>query len=241
MPDRFVKIPNGLILLDSDRRHVGQWISDSVMVQGGFGSGAAGLFDPVDLVSHQLDVFILDGTASRISRFDRQLNFIHSIPLRDQENPVFPTHLSLDSRGWVYTYSPETHELYRTQPNFNQLSPFIDLNTQISAEYCVADMAFGRDDALALLFDCANEVFLFNRAGKLERRYTVDISIPQFLIPFRQTWLILNENGVAQFLGEDPFYLPMKADVIRDIISDDGFLNILTEKELVIFDIHGRP
>lgn len=219
---------------------MGQWVTDSVLVYGGFGTGETGLFDPVDMASHHLDLFILDRSESRISRFDTKLNFIQSIPLSDDTGELFPTRMSLDSRGRINIYSPETHAIYRMEPNSSRLHRFIDLNNYPAAENCVASLRFARNDQMALLIDCMNEILLFTRSGKLERRFRVDIKNPIFILSFNHTWMILNKRGDAQFLGEYPFILPLKDSVILDVVVDEGFLNILTENELVIFNLNVR-
>ena len=240
-PDRFVKTPNGLILLDLNRRRVGQWVNDTLLINGGFGTGNTGLFDPIDIVSSQLDLLILDRSNSRISRYDTQLNLIYSISLLINGEALFPTLMSLDSRGRNYIYSPDTHEIYRTGSNTDRLRRFIDLNTYPFAENCVSSMRFGQNDGIAILFDCANELHLLSRTGKLERRFKVDIEKPNIILPFIQTWLILNRNGDIQFLEENPFVLPLKGSVIKDALIDKDFLHVLTEDELIIFDINVYP
>ncbi|MBT3763937.1 MAG: hypothetical protein HOF82_08390 [Candidatus Marinimicrobia bacterium] len=236
-PNRLVKIPNGLIFLDTQNRRIGSWVSDTLLIKGGFGAGESGLFDPVDIVSHQLDVFILDRTENRISRFDVQLNFIQSISFAENDGGLFPTSMGNDSRGWLYFYSPETHQIYRSNPNSSQLNTFIDLNSFPRTEDCVASMRFGRNDQLALLYNCINEIHLFSRTGKMERRFKVNIENPALILPFQKFWVILNETGDIQFIGETPFALDLN-DALRDAIVDGDFLNVLTDKELIIFDIN---
>lgn len=236
-PYRLVKIPNGLIFLDTQNRRIGSWASDTLLIKGGFGVGESGLFDPVDMVSHQLDVYVLDRTENRISRFDAQLNFIQSIPIAEDDGGLFPTSMGIDSRGWLYFYSPETHEIYRSNSNPSQLNTFLDLNTFPTAEDCMASMRFGLKDQFALLYNCINEVHLFSRSGKLERRFKVTIEEPFLILPFHKSWIILNERGDIQFIGETPFTLDINKPIM-DAIMDGRFLNVLTDKELIIFDIN---
>ena len=181
-------------MLDLNRRRVGQWVNDTLLINGGFGTGNTGLFDQIDIVSSQLDLLILDRSNSRISRYDTQLNLIYSISLLINGKALFPTLMSLDSRGRNYIYSPDTHEIYRTGSNTDRLRRFIDLNTYPFAENCVSSMRFGQNDGIAILFDCANELHLLSRTGKLERRFKVHIEKPNIILPFIQTWLILNRN-----------------------------------------------
>ena len=110
-------------MLDLNRRRVGQWVNDTLLINGGFGTGNTGLFDPIDIVSSQLDLLILDRSNSRISRYDTQLNLIYSISLLINGEALFPTLMSMDSRGRNYIYSPDTHEIYRTCLLYTSPSP----------------------------------------------------------------------------------------------------------------------
>ncbi|MEA1880788.1 MAG: hypothetical protein U9N31_00055 [Candidatus Marinimicrobia bacterium] len=223
--------------MDSERRRLGRWIDDSVHVEGGYGVGDAGLFDPVDMASHHLDIFILGRSENRISRFDPQLNFIQSIPVSNEDGGLFPTVMGINSRGWIYVYSPEKNEIYRVDVHSIGLDRFMDLNTLSGTENCVSAMRFGRNDRLALLLDCVSEVHLFTRSGKLERRFRIEIEDPEFILPIKKSWLILNQKGDAQILGETPFALMKNGVPIQDVMIDEGFFNILTDSELIILDI----
>ena len=63
-----------LILLDKQNHRLARILNDSLLIAGGFGSSKYSLFDPVDLIVDQLDIFILDQSTGRISRFDSKLN-----------------------------------------------------------------------------------------------------------------------------------------------------------------------
>ncbi|MBT6841780.1 MAG: hypothetical protein HOA15_07740 [Candidatus Marinimicrobia bacterium] len=71
----------------------------------------------------------------------------------------------------------------------------------------------------------------------MERRFKVNIENPALILPFQKFWVILNETGDIQFIGETPFALDLN-DALRDAIVDGDFLNVLTDKELIIFDIN---
>jgi|TARA_Y100000310_G_scaffold137023_1_gene135938 hypothetical protein len=220
---------------------MGRWVADSVQFYGGYGVGESELFDPMDWVARQLDIFILDRTENRVSRFDIQLNFIQSIPIEDGEGGLFPTAMDLDSRGWIYVYSPETNEINRVDTRTYRLELFLDLNTIPDGENCVQSLRFGANDQLALLYDCVNEVHLFSRSGRLTRRFRIEIEDPEFILPIKKSWLILNQKGDAQILGETPFVLMKNGVAIQDVMIDEGFFNILTDSELIILDIDVAP
>ncbi len=240
-PNRFVKVPNGLIFLDSNRRRIGRWHSDSLYIEGGFGSRRSGLFDPVDIVSNQLDIYILDRSESKIDRWDAQLNYIHAQPISLEGIPLYPEVFSIDQQGRMAVYSSETQEIYLTDRSSNSLNPFIDLNRISHTNDCIQAMGFGYRDQLAILFDCNNEVQLYSRSGRLERRFSVAVDSPIEIIQIREKWLVINGGGHMQVLGEDPMLLPLNGLTILDAISDGEFLQILTKTHLILFDIHAQP
>jgi len=102
-------------------------------------------------------------------------------------------------------------------------------------------MGFGYRDQLAILFDCNNEVQLYSRSGRLERRFSVAVDSPIEIIQIREKWLVINGGGHMQVLGEDPMLLPLNGLTILDAISDGEFLQILTKTHLILFDIHAQP
>ncbi|MBC8345083.1 MAG: hypothetical protein ISR82_03795 [Candidatus Marinimicrobia bacterium] len=188
-----------------------------------------------------MDIYILDQSESKISRWDAQLNFIYAQPIIFEGIPLYPEVFSVDQRGRMAVYSPETQEIYLTDPGSNRLNPFIDLNRIPNAHECIRSLAFGNQDQLAILFDCTKEVHLYSRSGKLERRFSIEVDNSITIIQLGGKWLVINGDGQFQYLGEKPLNLPLKDLLILDAIADDGFLNILTDSHLIIYDILDQP
>jgi len=222
--------------MDSEKRQIGLWSADTINFQGGFGTDEAGLFDPIDIISNQLDIFILDQSENRYSRFDSQLNFISSFNFME-ENLLYPSLFSIDSRQNIYIYYPEVNILYRTKGIVSQLSQFLDLNSEINKDNCISDLDINEVDVFGLLYGCNRILHLYSRFGKLIRRFNIQIKDPFIILPFQSSWIIINESGEVEFLDENPIILFSDKKKVKDAIVDEGKLFLLLDTSLLIYDI----
>ena len=194
------------------------------------------MFDPVDILSNQLDIYLLDGTDNKIKRYDNQLNYIQSFPLSGNDF-VLPKFFTIDSRQNFYFYSFETNNIYKTRSLSGQFNMYLDLSRSGLNEDCIVDFKFDKNDNFILLFDCIRELYLFSRSGRLVRRFSIDINNPIRAINFNNSWLIINRDGIAQFIDKKPIRLILDEQKILDAISYKDSLYLLTESELIIFEI----
>ena len=194
------------------------------------------MFDPVDILSNQLDIYLLDGTDNKIKRYDNQLNYIQSFSLSGNDF-VLPKFFTIDSRQNFYFYSFETNNIYKTRSLSGQFNMYLDLSRSGLNEDCIVDFKFDKNDNFILLFDCIRELYLFSRSGRLVRRFSIDINNPIRAINFNNSWFIINRDGVAQFIDKKPIKLILDEQKILDAISYKDSLYLLTESELIIFEI----
>ena len=194
------------------------------------------MFDPVDLLSNQLDNYILDETKSEITRFDNELNFLQIFSLQGDEQ-IAPRFFSIDSRQNFYFYSLETHSIYKTRSLSGKFDLFLDLLDAGINNECISDFTFNNRDEFVLLFDCLGELYLFSRSGKLIRRFGINVKRPIKVIALEKSWLVLNRDGVIQFIDQDPFDLKMEGLIILDAIVKENMLYLLTESKLIILDL----
>ena len=194
------------------------------------------MFDPVDILSNQLDIYLLDGTDNKIKRYDNQLNYIQSFPLSGN-GFVLPSFFTIDSRQNFYFYSFETNNIYQTRSLSGQFNMYLDLTRSGLNEDCIVDFKFDKNDNFILLFDCIRELYLFSRSGRLVRRFSIDINNPIRAINFNNSWFIINRDGIAQFINKKPIKLILDEQKILDAISYKDSLYLLTESELIIFEI----
>ena len=194
------------------------------------------MFDPVDILSNQLDIYLLDGTDNKIKRYDNQLNYIQSFSLSGNDF-VLPKFFTIDSRQNFYFYSFETNNIYKTRSLSGQFNMYLDLSRSGLNEDCIVDFKFDKNDNFILLFDCIRELYLFSRSGRLVRRFSIDINNPIRAINFNNSWFIINRDGIAQFIDKKPIRLILDEQRILDAISYKDSLYLLTESELIIFEI----
>ena len=194
------------------------------------------MFDPVDILSNQLDIYLLDGTDNKIKRYDNQLNYIQSFSLSGNDF-VLPSFFTIDSRQNFYFYSFETNNIYKTRSLSGQFNMYLDLSRSGLNEDCIVDFKFDKNDNFILLFDCIRELYLFSRSGRLVRRSSIDINNPIRAINFNNSWFIINRDGIAQFINKKPIKLILDEQKILDAISYKDSLYLLTESELIIFEI----
>ena len=194
------------------------------------------MFDPVDILSNQLDIYLLDGADNKIKRYDNQLNYIQSFSLSGNYF-VLPKFFTIDSRQNFYFYSFETNNIYKTRSLSGQFNMYLDLSRSGLNEDCIVDFKFDKNDNFILLFDCIRELYLFSRSGRLVRRFSIDINNPIRAINFNNSWFIINRDGIAQFIDKKPIRLILDEQKILDAISYKDSLYLLTESELIIFEI----
>ncbi len=194
------------------------------------------MFDPVDILSNQLDIYLLDRTDNKIKRYDNQLNYIQSFSLSGNDF-VLPKFFTIDSRQNFYFYSFETNNIYKTRSLSGQFNMYLDLSRSGLNEDCIVDFKFDKNDNFILLFDCIRELYLFSRSGRLVRRFSIDINNPVRAINFNNSWFIINRDGIAQFIDKKPIRLILDEQKILDAISYKDSLYLLTESELIIFEI----
>ncbi len=212
------------------------WSKDTLDIRGGFGTEDAGLFDPVDIISNQLDAFILDQTVNRLIRYDAQLNFISSFKL-DVENAFYPSLFSIDNRQNFYVYYPELNNIYRSIGFGEKMNHFIDLNSNLSSDNCISDLAANNNGQLALLNKCNGKINLFSQSGKIIRRFNTQLKIPLIILPTNSSWLIINTTGKIQFLEMDPIQLLLNGGSINDAIIDNNTLLLLVNSSLIMYEI----
>ncbi len=238
-PDRLVKTPGGVVFFDSENRNLGLWASDSVEIKTSFGSHGSDLFDPVDVVANQLDVFVLDQSAHKMVQFDAALNFIQDIPFNIES--MYPSQMAMDSRRNFYIFSPETDEIYHSAGLSGQFNLYLDLSRGLVGAACVSDMVINHRDELALMMPCNESVNIHARSGRLIRRYALSISDPIRILPLKQSWVAVNEKGMIQTLGSEPFQLPLNGQRIRDAIIVNNMMWVLSDKGITIYDLVPTP
>tara|TARA_Y100001960_G_scaffold131334_1_gene139594 strand:+ start:239 stop:1090 length:852 start_codon:yes stop_codon:yes gene_type:complete len=226
-----------LILLDKQNHRLARMVDDSLHLVGGFGSSKYSLFDPVDIIADQLDIFVLDQSTGRITRLDSRLNFIQFFDFTLDESR-YPTVFSIDSRRNIYFYSPDEDIIYKTQSLTSKFDKFVDLNLNPSTANCLKDISIDQKDQIGLIFNCNNELFIYNRAGRLQRKFKIKIKNPLKAFSINNKWSIINTEGQIQFFDSSVINLEISENAIIDLYMDQNQLYVLTKTEIFIFDTY---
>jgi|TARA_B100001113_G_scaffold331620_1_gene308087 hypothetical protein len=226
-----------LILLDKQNHRLARMVDDSLHLVGGFGSSKYSLFDPVDIIADQLDIFVLDQSTGRITRLDSRLNFIQFFDFTLDESR-YPTVFSIDSRRNIYFYSPDEDIIYKTQSLTSKFDKFVDLNLNPSTANCLKDISIDQKDQIGIIFNCNNELFIYNRAGRLQRKFKIKIKNPLKAFSINNKWSIINTEGQIQFFDSSVINLEISENAIIDLYMDQNQLYVLTKTEIFIFDTY---
>lgn len=234
-PDRLIKVPSGVVFLDTKSRQLGIWQADSVEIKSSYGSSESDLFEPVDITVNQLDVFILEQSTSKIARFDASLNFIQDIVIGNQR--IYPSHMALDSRRNIFILSPETDEIFYSKNYSSNFNLFLDLSAELNEISCIKDMAINTKNELAVLMLCKDWVGIYSESGRIISRHRIKIDEPFLILYSMQNWLTLNAKGSIQILGKEPIQLVTDGQQVKDAIIENKMLWIMSEKAIVIYDL----
>ena len=226
-----------LILLDKQNHRLARMVDDSLHLVGGFGSSKYSLFDPVDIIADQLDIFVLDQSTGRITRLDSRLNFIQFSDFTLDESR-YPTVFSIDSRRNIYFYSPDEDIIYKTQSLTSKFDKFVDLNLNTNTANCLKDISIDQKDQIGIIFNCNNELFIYNRAGRLQRKFKIKIKNPLKAFSINNKWSIINTKGQIQFYDSSVINLEISENAIIDLYMDQNQLYVLTKTEIFIFDTY---
>ena len=229
-----------IFLLDKKSRILAKINNDSLNTVGGFGGSRYGMFDPVDLIADQLDIFVLEQGTSKISRFDFNLNLIQTFPLSSLE-PKYPPFFNIDSKRNILFYSPEDGILFKTESISNKFFNFIDFNLLTDSYDCLLDIAISRNDQCAVIFSCTNELLMFNRNGSLTRRFKLNIKNPFKVSWFDNNWAVFNDMGQLEFQNAQILNIDTEETNIIDIAHENNLLYVLTDSIIKIIEIPKIP
>ena len=235
IPELIAANDSRLVFIDKKNRRIGSYFDDSLRVVGGYGSSSHSFIDPVDIIIDELDIIILDESVGQISRFDFNMNFIQRKSLA-LDNLVYPTLFEVDSRKNIYFFSPDDGVLFKLNHYTQKMDKFIDYSSISVDQTCLSDIYINNNDQLGILFNCLNELHVYGRSGRMQRKYKTDIKNPQKLMFINRNWTAINSKGQLQFINEPVFDLAIQKEDVLDSYYDQKNLFILTKTSIFIFD-----
>lgn len=214
----------GYYILDNINRQVAFLSNDNdIVFAGGYGIDNDAFIDPIEILSSQLQVWIVDGTENRLIEFDHNLNYLRTIEF----DPIYPEFSGIDDWGNMLLLSEQEQMIFKTNPQIVNFDNFIDLSIWNDLYGCITDMYIAPDGTLGILTNCNKFIYLFNRLGKLENKFQVEITDSKYLIKLSNEWFLLNTDGqIISIRYNEKVNLPIE-QFILDVAQMDGNLYIL--------------
>ena len=234
-PDLIALYGEQLAFIDKENRTLGMYAYDSLRVIGGYGSSEYSFIDPIDIIIDELDVMVLDESEGKVSRFDLNLNFIQFYDLLPGY-PIYPSVFSIDSRRNIYFFSPDDDILYRRDYSSKKINKFIDYSSNTKSPGCLLDVYINQNDQIGTLFDCSNELHIYNRSGRLQIKYKIELKNPQKSFFINGNWSVIDTVGRIQVSNGLIFDLFIDKKTVLDSYINQNNLYVLTKNKIYIFD-----
>lgn len=139
---------------------------DSLASVGGFGSSESGFDSPVAVATTESDVFVADYNNHRIQRFNRDLTFISSIYLREDNNEYhrfgYPLDLAVLRSGNLAILDGENKRIVLTTPFGEWLNTYVSNDTRNKLLDPISIKVDSEDNLYIL---DKNKILMFNPFG----------------------------------------------------------------------------
>lgn len=229
-PTRFHVAGNGFqYFLDTNSGQVAAITPDGLFFGAGYGSSPEALFDPVDIVSYYPDVWIIDHSHSSLIKYDRRLN----VSTRTVLDAFYPGHVEVDPWGAVILYSKQSNTIHTVVNGKISILPFIDLNELNLQGEEIIDWFFSDDGELGILMAEIGECLIFNRFGRLIRRYGTGPGEYRFVLKTAESWVAVSPDGSIKILGSDrQLSVPIVQEIL-DVSEENGNIWFLTANNVL--------
>lgn len=224
--DQFVLLDqksNELILVSNDR---------IIQRTGGFGQNVDSFTEPVDLMVHNLQIWVCDRYEDTVKRLDYKLNLlgIDNVISNDYD-PFYPDLITGNPFGKAHVFSRQYGQLLSMD---NSIRVLIDLNQYGIDGRCIMDLKTDNAGNIALL-SCESKIILFNRFGRKSRMSLVHIDDPIHIIHWSNDWVVLNSQGEIESYSGDVNALPIREnETILDADVYFQYLIILTDQRILV-------
>ena len=224
----------GFYFLDSFNRQVAFLSNDGgIKFAGGYGIGSDAFIDPIEILSSNLRVWIVDRTENKLIEFDHKLNFLRIVEF-DQ---IYPEFGGIDDWGNILMLSEQEHMILKANPPFENFSEFIDLSIWNDVNNCILDIHIASEGSVGILSNSNNTVHLFNRLGKLENIFLRENPEGSFLIKLLDEWFVIGSKGqITSIRHNEKVNLPIE-QTIMDVAQMDSKLYLLLSDKIWVVDV----
>ena len=222
----------GFYFLDSFNRQVAFLSNDGqIEFAGGYGLGNDAFIDPIEILSSNLRVWIVDRTENKLIEFDHKLNFLRIIEF-DQFYPKFS---GIDDWGNILLLSEQEHMIFKANPPFENFIEFIDLSNNINE--CISGFHVSSDGTAGILSNGNNSIYLFNRLGKLENIFHLEDNDSKYLIKLSDSWFVISFKGhITSIRHNEKVALPKEQNIV-DVTQMDSKLYLLFSDQIWVVDV----
>ena len=234
-PELIASHAGQLAFIDKKNHTLGIYSNDSLRTLGGYGSSKHSFIDPVDIIIDKLDIIVLDESIGRVSKFDANLNFIELYDLIS-DYQAYPSAFNIDSRRNIYFFSSDENIVYQRIYSTQKVNKFIDYSSNTRSQNCLSDIFINQNDQIGILFDCSNELHIYNRSGRLQRKFKIELENAQKPFFLDGRWAVINSVGNIQFSNGSRSNLFTDQEIVLDSYLDREDLYVLTKTSIYIFD-----
>lgn len=233
-PTKFCVNATGIYFLDNVKRQAA-FLSNygNIVFAGGYGIDNDAFIDPIEILSSQLRVWIVDRTENKLIEFDHKLNFLRTVEF----NQIFPEFSGIDAWGNILLLSEQEQQIYKANPPIQNFEDFIDLSLWQADNNCITDFHVASDGSIGILTDYNDSVHLFNRLGKLENKFLIENTDGRFLIKLSDEWFVINTEGqVTSVRHNESVNLPIEQNIL-DVAQMGSRLYILLSDQIWVVDV----
>ena len=178
-----------------------------------------------------MGVQIIDRFENELIQIDFRLNPIQSIHFN---HAIFPELASIDPWGRLFIYSKTYNSIFLFENSSIDKIPFIDLGKEFKIESCIIDLENNENGFLGLL-DCNGFFYIFSQNGQIQESIPLKIKEPEFLVPLRDDWLVLNKFGdCVSIKFNQMISLPGFNRPVIDVASFNRNIAILSNDHILI-------
>jgi hypothetical protein len=229
--NKFCVNNTGCYLLDTNDRQLLFIDNDyNTKYSGGYGLAGDAFINPIDILTSNLNVYVVDGTENKIISFDHKLNYISTIVYIE----IYPTICTIDDWGNILLYSQLDNKIYKVDYPSYSISEFIDLTLYAKSDLEPIEIYVASDGSIGLLYD--GSVLLFNRLGQFKRLILTAESY-NAILKIKDIWFAIDKsNSMINILDDQEYkYLPTKN--IIDLFHLNNRLYLLYKDKISIIDV----
>lgn len=219
----------GIYLLDTDNRQIAFIANDgNVIYSGGYGNYNDAFIDPIDILTSKLGVWIVDRTENNLISFDHKLNYLRTLKFDD----IYPILCGIDDWGNIYLYSELDDKIYKMGYNNSELIEFIDLSIYIENGQIPYDLFISKEGNIVLLYD--ESVFVFNRLGKLNVEYQIEVGVRNIYTYNERIFGINNSNKIIDIINKSSQNIPINDEIVNIYSRGKQLFLLFTNKIWIV-------